>query len=133
MQSPYLHIEVIMLLFLIGFLLAVLVIARYVPQFGVLNRFAISREQMESSSLPLWVRMIVIPTAAWMLPFTLPLLYAIMNPEALSIWIDRFVENSPPPILTIPLFLLASIAIYTSRDSLSYYKETQIEEIKSDG
>ncbi len=123
MQYLYLNHAVILLLFIFGLILMTLVIARYVPQLQLIKRIAIPREQIESSSIPLWARMVVIPLLASILSIILPLSYVLVSPESLSIIMDTF-SMIPYGVLFI---VLASSLGYYWRHNLSYYSESKSE------
>jgi len=108
-------------LFFLGLLLMILIIARYVPQWRIWPRLAVSRENINQSNLPLWVRMIGMPTLASALPVLLPFLVGFVDTAATSPLYGIFGDT---PLFIVFVFGISCLGYHWKR-SLPYYRDHQ--------
>ncbi|NHJ15123.1 MAG: hypothetical protein EAX95_15680 [Candidatus Thorarchaeota archaeon] len=106
-------------LFFIGVLLTLIIIARYVPEFRIMSRFALSQEEIARSSLPTVVRMVLIPTLASILPVIMPLIMGLLEPTVMQSLLTIF-RFDVSVIIYVLIVLLASILGYKYRNRLGH-------------
>lgn len=121
MQLGGIGILLAICLFFLGLPLMILIIARYVPQWRMWPRLALSRESIDQSDLPIWVRMIGIPTLASALPVLLPFLVCLVDPAATATLYGLFGET---PFFIVFVFAVSCLG-YHWRRSLPYYRDNQ--------